>query len=330
MTELLSRAAETLLRYAQVPGIGSRKLVRIAECRNFADLDPRALAAANPKMKFLPDEAAWRLACSGAEEQKRLAAGLGVRILCFLDPDYPALLADSPDKPAILYVKGALSATPEKSLAVIGTREPTEHGRLAAGRIAGHFAARGWSIVSGLAAGCDAAAHAAAIRAGGHTVAVMAHGLHTVMPAQNRALADEILASGGALVSEFPLGQDSTPGLFAARDKTQAGLSQGVVLVQSAIDGGSLHASRAALHYGRWLAVAAPTGRDRASADPRCGAALVLDEGAEVEKLQLLKCKKVQELEKLIILRSRNDYALIEERPLAALRCEPQATESLF
>lgn len=330
MTELISTAAEKLLRYAQVPGIGPKRLLKIAGCEHFLSASHRELAAENPKMTFLPDDEAWRSAQSAAEEQIRLAEEHGVRILCALDPEYPVLLAGSPDKPAILYVKGSLSATPEKALAVIGTREPTEHGRLAAERIAGSLAAKGWSIVSGLAAGCDAAAHAAAIRAGGHTVAVLAHGLHTMMPAQNRPLADEILASGGALVSEFPMGTDPIPGFFAVRDKTQAGLSQGVVLVQSAVDGGSLHASRAAIRYGRWLAVAAPTAKDRASDDPRCGAALVLIEGTEAEKLALLKCKEPRELENLFVLRSREDYALIDAQAMAAVRREPLATGSLF
>lgn len=330
MTELISTAAEKLLRYAQVPGIGPKRLLKIAGCENFLSASHKELAAANPKMTFLPDDEAWRNAQADADEQIRLAHKHGVRILCPLDSEYPALLAASPDKPAILYVKGAFSATPEKSLAVIGAREPTEHGRLAADRIAGSLAAKGWSIVSGLAAGCDAAAHAAAIRAGGHTVAVLAHGLHTVMPAQNRPLAEEILAAGGALVSEFPLGTDPIPSFFAVRDKTQAGLAQGVVLVQSAVDGGSLHASRAAIRYGRWLAVAAPTARDRASGDPRCGAALVLAEGTEAEKLELLKCKDARELENLFILRSREDYDLIDARSMAAVQREPQTTASLF
>ncbi len=330
MAELISKAAEKLLQYAQVPGIGPKRLLKIAGCEGFLAASPRELSAANPKMTFLPDDEAWRSALSQAQEQMRLAEKHGVRILCALDPEYPALLAASPEKPVILYVKGSLSATPEKALAVIGSREPTEHGRLAADRIAGSLAAKGWSIVSGLAAGCDAAAHGAAIRAGGHTVAVLAHGLHTLMPAQNRPLAEEILASGGALVSEFSMGADPIPGFFAVRDKTQAGLSQGVVLVQSAVDGGSLHASRAAIRYGRWLAVASPSARDRAADDPRCGAALVLMEGTEAEKLELLKCKDSRALENLLVLRSREDYALIDERAMAAAPSEPTATMSLF
>jgi DNA processing protein len=91
---------------------------------------------------------------------------------------------------------------------------------------------------------------------------VLAHGLQTVAPRQHQSLADDILAGGGALLSEFPFGRPPLPPQFVKRDRTQAGLAQGVVMIQSDVRGGSLHAARAALVYQRWLAVPYPTGKD--------------------------------------------------------------------
>lgn len=219
--------------------------------------------------KAMTVSGAWSKAQEQADSQIEKPVQTDARIVSCCDRDYPTLLRQSADDPTVLFIRGTLAPDPFKSVAVVGTREPTPHGRMIAQRMTQYFVEQGWSIVSGLALGCDTVAHQTAIEAGGHTVAVLGHGLETVLPVQNRVLADKILEVGGALISEFIFGKAVLPGLFAKRDKTQAGLSRGVVMVQAALDGGSLHAAQAAIGYGRWLAVPYPTPADCAN-EPKC------------------------------------------------------------
>ncbi|BAL23720.1 hypothetical protein AZKH_1398 [Azoarcus sp. KH32C] len=232
----------------------------------------------------------------------------GARIVSVLDDDFPKLLKDTADSPFFLYIKGQWPPNPLKSVAVIGTRQPTEHGGIIAKRITTYLSENGWSIVSGLATGCDAIAHRASLDRFGHTVAVLAHGLHTVTPKQHERLAAEILDRGGALVTEYAFGVDPIPPNFVKRDRIQAGLARGVVMVQSDLKGGSLHASRAALDYGRILAVPEPTERDLAKQEQKAEANRVMAFGSDSEKLELLKRSPRDNLEGLFILHGKDDY----------------------
>ncbi|MBN8500720.1 MAG: DNA-protecting protein DprA [Sphingomonadales bacterium] len=290
-------------------GIGPATLRKMAGMANFETISPESLSHQFPaNSTVLRDSQAWIRALEEAEKQAEEAERFSARILSPLDPDYPTLLAATKDDPFLLFVRGTLAPEPAKSVAVIGTREPTKHGVLIAQRISQYLAEQGWSVVSGLAKGCDAIAHQAALDHGGHTVAVLAHGLHTVAPKTNARLAEEILDKGGALVSEYRFGIEPRPELFVKRDRTQAGLSQGVVMVQSDHKGGSLHASRAALEYGRWLAVPYPTDVDRFNAEPKVQANLSFADASEEERTNLLRCPATA-LDRVIILRSRDDYA---------------------
>jgi DNA processing protein len=197
---------------------------------------------------------------------------------------------------------------------VIGTREPTEHGKTIAERVTGYFVSEGWSVVSGLALGCDAIAHQAALDARGHTVAVLAHGLHTIAPSRHKKLAERILDTGGALVTEYSFGQEPLPQQFVKRDRIQAGLVQGVVMIQSDVVGGSLFASRAALDYQRWLAVPYPTPQDISKEEPKIQGNLLLVNWSPEEKTDVLKCQP-SDLRRLIILRSKSDYAQMVQLP---------------
>ncbi|MER8748078.1 DNA-protecting protein DprA [Mesorhizobium sp. M1050] len=237
-----------------------------------------------------------------------MALKAGARIISSADAEYPRLLVQTRDDPQILFVKGRLASSPEKSVAIIGTREPTEHGKIIARRLTEFFVEDGWSVVSGLALGWDGIAHEVAVSAGGHTVAVLAHGLQTISPKGHTKLAEQILESGGALVTEYRMGQGPLPAQFVKRDRTQAGLAQGVVMIQSDLKGGSLFASRAAIEYQRWLSVPYPTPQDVSRQEPKVQANILLADGALREKSDLLKCEP-GDLERLIVLRSKSDYA---------------------
>lgn len=314
MTDI-SAATGKALALSLLPGIGPATLRKLAGLPAFEDQSVEELGALVPALsKALGVPQAWNGALSQAEEQLELAQRHAARILSPMDPEYPVLLAGSKDDPFILYVRGLLAPEPSQSVAIIGTRQPTAHGEVIARRITQYFVSMGWSVVSGLALGCDAIAHETAVDAKGHTVAVLAHGLHTIAPSKHRGLAEAILNAGGALVSQYPFGREVIPQQFVQRDKTQAGLAQGVVMIQSDLHGGSLHASRATLEYGRWLAVPYPTEIDRSNAEIKIQANLMLAEGAKKEKIELLRMKDEKALSQLIILRSKEDYARCIER----------------
>jgi DNA processing protein len=304
----VSIATKKLLTLSMLPGVGPATLKKVASVQGFEDLSNEALARVNNSLqKALSSPDAWSLASEQAEKQLAFAEKHESIIISPLDAGYPALLAATKDDPFILYVRGALHANALRSVAIIGTREPTPHGEVITRRVTEYFVENQWSVVSGLALGCDGLAHKAALDSGGHTVAVLAHGLQMIAPSQHKKLAEDILESGGALISEYPFGQKVFPQQFVKRDRTQAGMAQGVVMIQSDIKGGSLHASRAALDYDRWLAVPLPTLVDRSNEEPKVMANLLIAEGEWVDKANLLKCKR-ERLSNILILRTKDDY----------------------
>jgi DNA processing protein len=311
----ISPSTQKMLALSMLSGVGPATLRRVvSQCLESApivELTQRIPAIA----KALVVPSAWERAQELAQEQCDAAQKAGAYIISALDEGYPALLSATKDDPFILFVKGTLFQTPEKSVAIIGTRQPTKHGEMITRRITDFFCSQRWSVVSGLALGCDGIAHRAAIEAGGHTVAVLAHGLQTVSPSQHRKLAEEILSSGGALVSEYRFGQGAMPNQFVKRDRTQAGLSRGVVMIQSDLKGGSLHASRAALDYERWLAVPYPTAADQQANEPKIQANLMIaNSGADIDRANLLKCH-ISRLSKVIVLRAREEYPQLVAEP---------------
>jgi DNA processing protein len=310
----ISQVTGRLLALSMLRGIGPATLKKISRLPNFESLSLDQIALQFPaNATALRDESAWRYALEEAEKQVEAAVQHSARILSPFDNDYPQLLAGTKDDPFLLFIRGYLSRDATRSVAVIGTREPTSHGEVIAKRITKHLVENDWSIVSGLAKGCDALAHQAALDNNGHTVAVLAHGLHTVAPKANQRLAEEILSNGGALVSEYRFGVEPRPEFFVKRDRIQAGMSQGVVMIQSDHKGGSLHASRASLEYGRWLAVPYPTGVDRDNREPKVQANIIFAEGSEAERSELLRCP-VKDLERVIVLRSKEDYSQLRVR----------------
>jgi len=156
-------------------------------------------------------------------------------------------------------------------------------------RLAGFFAEQGWSIVSGLARGVDTLCHEAALRAGGHTVAVLANGLDTVYPRQNSELADRILAQGGALLSEQPPGTPALPKHLTRRNRIQSGMSVATIVMQTDIVGGTMHTARYTLLQGRLLAAPVPQGVH--AAVPKSQGLLALTQRTGTDLGHLLEAK---------------------------------------
>jgi DNA processing protein len=210
----------------------------------------------------------------------------GVRALTVFDADYPAPLRRIRDAPPILYLKGNLVGREvDRAVACIGTRTPTTFGVRAARSVTHALATAGYSIVSGLALGIDSVCHEAALKAGGHTVAVVANGLDSVYPKSNTGLAKEILEAGGALVSEWPVGTRVFARNLVQRDRLQSGLSRGTVVFQTDVDGGSMHTVRFTLLQRRLLFAIHPTGSHATEAASRGAVALATKQGRELAEL---------------------------------------------
>jgi DNA processing protein len=174
----------------------------------------------------------------------------GHHLLPFDDPRYPALLGDTPAPPAALWVAGDPNVLWQPQVAVIGSRNPTAGGRDNARDFAAELSRQGMTITSGLASGIDSVAHAAALDAGGYTVAVAGTGLDTVYPESSRPVAARIRAQG-ALVSELPPGTPARRAHFPSRNRIISGLSLGVLVIEAGLRSGTLITARLAATQGR-------------------------------------------------------------------------------
>lgn len=184
------------------------------------------------------------------ESDLRFLATTGTTLIGRGAPDYPPLLAASPDAPLVLFVRGNAAALCLPQLAVVGSRNPSPNGARDAHAFAAELAGAGLTITSGLARGVDGAAHRGALESGGATVAVCATGLDLVYPSAHRDLARQIVEQG-ALVSEFPPGTRALKHNFPQRNRIIAGLALGTLVVEAAARSGSLITARLALEAGR-------------------------------------------------------------------------------
>ena len=188
-----------------------------------------------------------------AHEEYAKAVAAGVQIISCENPDWPARLSEIYDPPLALYVRGNPAVLARPGLAIVGTRHPTPYGIGMAERLACDLAARGLTILSGMARGVDTAGHRGAIKAKGKTVAVFGTGVDVIYPRENKKIAEGILELGGALVSEFPLGTFAAPQNFPIRNRIISGLSLGVLVVEAGEYSGTRITARCALEQSREL-----------------------------------------------------------------------------
>jgi len=213
-------------------------------------VSPQELEAAGLRPEEAAEIASGRAGERAAREFARLKKR-GANVLTFASDAFPACLREVFDPPLALYVAGEPEALAGPAVGIVGARRPTAYGRAVAEKLAGDLARRGLVVVSGLALGIDAAAHWGALRAGGRTVAVLGSGLDVVYPRENRGLAAKIVAEGGAVVTEQPLGAEPLGFRFPLRNRLISGLSLGIVVVEAAERSGSLITARLALEQGR-------------------------------------------------------------------------------
>jgi DNA processing protein len=183
-------------------------------------------------------------------EVKEAHEAVGARLVTVLDDDYPANLRLIFNLPPFLFYRGSLQRDDARSVAVVGTREASEAGLRRAAKMAGHLVGEGVTVLSGLAKGIDTAAHAAALDAGGRTIAVLGTGILRTYPAENRELADRIAVSG-ALVSQFWPSQPPARHTFPRRNVVTSGMSQGTVVIEASRTSGAKMQARLALEHGK-------------------------------------------------------------------------------
>jgi DNA processing protein len=245
---------EARLQLHRLPEIGSARLRKLIDAFGSACAALEASAAA------------WRAlgvpaASSDARRDPAVRAGTsaamrwlerpGQSLLVFGQPGYPALLAEIPDPPALLFVAGDVAVLEHPQLAIVGSRRASRPGLDTAAAFSRSLARIGFSITSGLALGVDGAAHQAALDAGGTTIGVLGTGLEKLYPQRHRQLAADMAAQGGAVISEMPLDAGPNAGNFPRRNRIISGLSLGVLVIEASIASGSLITARLAAEQGR-------------------------------------------------------------------------------
>lgn len=227
--------------FGQTPFIGPTRLRRLIE--RFGDVE-RAWNASQRELQEVLDERSiesllrTRGKLSLDREMERVERA-GITVVTIGDSTYPRLLSQIPSPPPVLYVRGMLLPEDALAIAIVGTRRSTSYGREVTGRIATGLAEAGVTVVSGLARGIDAAAHHAALKAGGRTIAVLGSGVDIIYPSEHRSLAEDIIENG-ALVSDYPPGRKPDAPNFPARNRIISGLSLAVVVVEAPNRSGAL------------------------------------------------------------------------------------------
>lgn len=237
------------------PGIGPRAATKLLERFGSADAVFHARRTELESLRLKPETTESIIKREFHEKavtELERVKELGGDVLILDDGSYPAMLRETDDPPPVLYVKGDWQACFEQPcVGVVGSRQCSTYGENASEMLSRDLASRGITIVSGLARGIDAAAHKGAVKGLGRTIAVMGTGIDNVYPRENNGLVREILANGGCLVTQFPLGTPPLKDNFPYRNRIISGLSYGVLIVEASERSGSLITARLAAEQNR-------------------------------------------------------------------------------
>jgi DNA processing protein len=241
------------IAFSRVPGVGVVRMHALAA--RFGSLRAAWLARDSEiSVAGLPDSVAAEIVRRrrdiDPEAELGLLAAAGASALVPGEAGFPDALLRAPAPPAVVYCRGTLSDADSLAIAIVGTRKPTRYGLEVARGIAEDLARARVTVVSGLALGIDAAAHDAALRAGGRTLAVLGSGVDVIYPSSHRLLAERVVESG-ALVSEYPLGTRPDARNFPPRNRIISGLSRGVLVVEAGDRSGALITAQFALDQNR-------------------------------------------------------------------------------
>ncbi|MDW5267115.1 MULTISPECIES: DNA-processing protein DprA [Acidobacteriaceae] len=236
------------------PGMGPTRIGRAVKALGAAE---RLFEASLTELEAtgMPAQSAQFLfegkARAAAEDEMRRVAEAGGSILTQDDEAYPQRLREIYDPPAVLWIRGNAELLARPGIAVVGTRHPSPYGAGMSEMLSRDLANRRLVIFSGMARGVDTAAHKGAIEAGGKTVAVWGTGIDVIYPKENKKLAENIVASGGTIVSEYPLGTFPAPQNFPIRNRILSGMSVGVLVIEAAEYSGTRITARLAMEQNR-------------------------------------------------------------------------------
>ena len=243
-----------LIQLAMVPGVGpqiSRVLLeRFGSAGSVLNANRGQLLGVTGVGPKIADKILRARQDFDASAELALCRSMDVAVIARVIRSIPLPLENIPDPPGLLYLKGAIEPRDQLAIAVIGSRHCTPYGLRMAERLSSTLARTGFTVVSGLARGIDAAAHRGAIKAGGRTIGVLANGLASVYPPEHEELARSV-AMAGALVSEMPMRQSPLAGLFTQRNRIISGLSLGVLVVEATPRSGSLSTASHAMEQNR-------------------------------------------------------------------------------
>ena len=243
------------LALALTPGLGPTRIARAVGIAGGEAARVFAMALTELEALRLPAKSAQFIADgrarAAAEKEWKLVQDAGATILTMADDEYPGRLLEIYDPPAVLWVRGSVELMSRPGIAVVGTRVPTPYGAGMAELLSRDLCARGLAIFSGMARGIDTAAHKGALDAGGKTLAVWGTGIDVVYPKDNKKLAEQIVGSGGTIVSEFPLGTFPAPQNFPIRNRVLSGMSVGVLVIEAGEYSGTRITARCAMEQNR-------------------------------------------------------------------------------
>ncbi len=242
------------LALSMTPGFGAGRGRRLVE--SFGGID-RLFAASLTALEAagLPAASAQSIALGKSLELAAAeldhARELGARVIVPGDAEYPRRLLEIYDPPLVLYLRGNAEVIDKPGIAIVGARHPTPYGMGIAERLACDLAVRGLVVFSGMARGIDTAAHRGALNGHGPTVAIWGTGIDEVYPRENQKITDQILAAGGAILTEFPLGTFPAPQNFPIRNRIISGIAIGVLVIEAGEFSGTRVTARCALEQGR-------------------------------------------------------------------------------
>ncbi|SMO43463.1 DNA-processing protein DprA [Gracilimonas mengyeensis] len=244
MTEKTTKKRRVLIALSLIPGFGCRRVLnllkQVEDPAEIFHLGKRKLRS----IEGIGEASALSLlSFDGWDEVDEILAKteqVGAQIITLADENYPPLLKQIYDPPILLWIKGNPEALSKPGVAVVGTRNTSAYGRNMAQKFSEALVNQGLCVYSGLAYGIDAIAHKSALSKNGATVAVLGSGIDWIYPAKHKPLTQQIVESGGAVITEFPPGAKPDAGNFPVRNRVVSGLSHGVLVIESGIKGGSM------------------------------------------------------------------------------------------
>jgi DNA processing protein len=252
---MVSDEVKSLIHLSIIPGVGNQTirclLAAFGSAQRAVAATSKALAQVNGLTPDVRRQLIDGRSRVSVDRELEFIQAHQCHILTINDESYPPLLKQISDPPPVLYVKGQLSPQNTLSIAIVGSRSPTDYGKTTSRQLSYQLATRGATIVSGFARGIDTCAHHGALEGGGRTIAVMGNGLSSVYPEENRDLADEIVEAAGALISEFPMMMPPKGTNFPRRNRVISGLTLGTLVVEASERSGSLITARCAAEQGR-------------------------------------------------------------------------------